>query len=318
MRFGIGKKVGPFRAGISMGRGGLGWGAGVGPVHFTDGTRGRQRSINDLSSDDKIVITDEELWMARTDQARRLEKEKDVFGGLKRDRYKSSGFCPHCAELVAMGSLICFSCEGTVADQIQLNRVNPPSGERTFFEIARFNSEVEKLQKELQHIGNIQDHLALRAREERLHSVKQKMESEKREKKKSGSVAKVFTFTIKWLSILSLLAGAFWVTTNFHPIMAIAAGGLTLLVAGGNNPEGPRGWVAWCLGAVLNGLWFVFTLVYQPSNSFFEDSPPWTRFLNFPSLVVVESIILIVVFAVLPNDPTAYKVERTRNKNSVS
>ena len=114
--------------------------------------------------------------------------------------------------------------------------------------------------------------------------------------RETGSVAKVFGFTIKWCL---LPVGAFWITTNFPQIMAIAALGLTLVVAGGNNPEGPRGWVAWCLGAMLNGLWCVFTLFYQSSSSFFGDSPPWTRFLNFPALVVVESIILMVVLGVL-------------------
>lgn len=124
--------------------------------------------------------------------------------------------------------------------------------------------------------------------------------------KETGSAAKVFAFTIT----LSLLAGAFWVTTNFPAIMAFAAAMLTIFVAGGNHPEGLRGWVAWCLGAVLNGLWCIFTFSNHPSGSFFGDSPPWKRFLNFPSLVVVESIILIVVILVLPDLPRWMRSER--------
>lgn len=123
--------------------------------------------------------------------------------------------------------------------------------------------------------------------------------------KETGSVAKVFT----WFSILSLLAGAFWVTTNFPAIMALAAAMLTLLIAGGNHPEGLRGWVAWCLGAVLNGLWFVFTFAVQ-EDFIFEDGPHWNRFLNFPALVVVESIILMVVILVVPDLPRWMRSER--------
>lgn len=133
--------------------------------------------------------------------------------------------------------------------------------------------------------------------------------------RETESAVKSFSFTIKWLLILAPLAGAFWVTTNFPSVMAVVAlvitdwiawdtkqktlGGYVALNSGWNlDGRTPRGWVAFCLTAALNGLWFAFTLGYQSSNSIFGDSPPWTRYLNFPALVLVESVIVIIVLKV--------------------
>jgi len=44
VRLKIGGKIGPFRAGVSVGRSGVGWGAGAGPVGITGGSRTRSRS----------------------------------------------------------------------------------------------------------------------------------------------------------------------------------------------------------------------------------------------------------------------------------
>lgn len=44
VRLRLGGGIGPIRGGVSIGRGGLGWGGGVGPVSVTGGTGGRRRS----------------------------------------------------------------------------------------------------------------------------------------------------------------------------------------------------------------------------------------------------------------------------------
>lgn len=44
MRFGFGGGLGPVRGRVSVGRGGVGWGAGVGPLSVTGGTRRRRSS----------------------------------------------------------------------------------------------------------------------------------------------------------------------------------------------------------------------------------------------------------------------------------
>jgi hypothetical protein len=228
------------------------------------------------------------------------------------------GKCPECLEMMLVGASTCPHCHTTGITWSTETRQEPKAidaidacdecGGKVILEGSRlYCLQCEKpfRKYEYPHLFPKQSQQALETKETRSNNTKETKKAQSNNTKETGSVAKVFTFTIKWISILSLLAGAFWVTTNFHPIMAGAATVLTLLVAGGNHPVGLRGWVAWCLGAVLNGLWFVFTLLYQSSSSFFGDSPPWTRFLNFPSLVVVESIILIVVSAVLPKNPAA-------------
>jgi hypothetical protein len=43
MRLRIGGKIGPLRGGVSVGRSGVGWGAGAGPIGVTGGTRSRSK-----------------------------------------------------------------------------------------------------------------------------------------------------------------------------------------------------------------------------------------------------------------------------------
>ena len=209
------------------------------------------------------------------------------------------GECPSCKEMMLRGASTCPYCHTTGITWSTETRQEPVAKEDACFKcggkVTLEGSRLFCLQCKKQFPHTEYPHLFTKKSQQPVETK----ETQSNNTKETGSVAKAFGFTVKWISILSLLAGAFWVTTNFPQIMAIAAMGLTLVVAGGNNPEGPRGWVAWCLGAMLNGLWCVFTLFYQSSSSFFGDSPPWTRFLNFPALVVVESIILMVVLGVL-------------------
>ena len=50
MRLKIGGKIGPIRAGVSVGRSGVGWGGGAGPIGVTGGTRSRSKSGSNSSS----------------------------------------------------------------------------------------------------------------------------------------------------------------------------------------------------------------------------------------------------------------------------
>lgn len=50
MRLKIGGKIGPIRAGVSVGRSGVGWGGGAGPIGVTGGTRSRSKSGGNSSS----------------------------------------------------------------------------------------------------------------------------------------------------------------------------------------------------------------------------------------------------------------------------
>lgn len=58
VRIGLGKKIGPFRAGVSVSHRGLGYGVGAGPFHLTGGTGRSSRSKSSSSSDAGISDTD--------------------------------------------------------------------------------------------------------------------------------------------------------------------------------------------------------------------------------------------------------------------
>lgn len=64
VKFGVGKKIGPFRAGVSVSHRGLGYGVGAGPFHLTGGTG---RSSRSKSSSTNIGISGSDLGVSKSD-----------------------------------------------------------------------------------------------------------------------------------------------------------------------------------------------------------------------------------------------------------
>jgi hypothetical protein len=164
-------------------------------------------------------------------ERKRLEREQDVFGGLKGSRYKSSGFCPNCSELLSMGSLTCFACNAVVGERILMHRETPPSGTRTLFEKARFERELEALRKEIREIGDVRTHQEQRKRSASQASdrvrIKQKMDARKKNKEMEArktsrfwillrSSKKLFQIVLKVMLGCSLIYALYaWATYLF-------------------------------------------------------------------------------------------------------
>ncbi len=121
MRLKIGGKIGPVRAGVSVGRSGVGWGAGAGPIGVTGGTGGRSKTSNRSGSSHDNDSSAAEY------QAAKNEHPEDSWGALlayygplllgltaistvffdKPDRYGTMGFRPPIAYwLFLIGSII--------------------------------------------------------------------------------------------------------------------------------------------------------------------------------------------------------------------